>query len=235
MRKKTIKISLENFYQIHTVHVYILGIAPACFSYPSKQSGKSYSRLPDASDTFAPDCKHNRILLHFELALLNALMHKEHPASRFLGCYFHFTQNFDRKRKELGLKKLVTERHELAVVPIMISALTFEKLGEIENFFELIVEEMNNVADQHHLDSFVFEKTTSYFYIPHKSRIKDLYRTLQEQLMLLIAGIMGYMACSADPNPKFELFWLICKQDNVVQNLKCLNSSSGQKYPKKKV
>ena len=74
-------------------------------------------------------------MLYFGLAPINALMHKEHPASTLSGHYFYFTQHFDWKREELGLKKLVTDSHEVAVVLIMISALTFEKLGEIENFF----------------------------------------------------------------------------------------------------
>ena len=41
----------------------------------------------------------------------------------------------------------------------MIPALAFEKIEQIEKSFELIVEEITNVADQQNLDSFVIEKT----------------------------------------------------------------------------
>ena len=127
----TFKLSPKNFYQIYTLHVYVLGIAPAClYALLPNKTEKTYSRLLDALDTFAPDCKPDKILLDFEIAPINAFQ-KHHPASMLSGCYFHLTQNFVRKIGELGLKKLV------------IPALAFEKNEQIEKSFELIVEEIN--------------------------------------------------------------------------------------------
>ena len=73
-----------------------------------------YSQLLDALETIAPDCKPDKVLLDFEIAPVNAFQ-KHHPASMLLGCYFHFTQNFVRKIGEIGLKKLVSANHEVAL------------------------------------------------------------------------------------------------------------------------
>ena len=107
----------------------------------------------------------------------------------------------------------------------MIPALAFEKKEQIEKSFELIVEEITNVADQQNLDSFVIEKIDKlclYFqtnYIkcpllsrpatfPHKYGIKETQplRELPEQPMLLRAGIIGYKPYSADPIPELGNF-----------------------------
>ena len=50
----------------------------------------------------------------------------------------------------------MSEHHELALALKMIPALAFEKRGNREIFWT--VEEMTNVEDQQHLDSFVVEK-----------------------------------------------------------------------------
>ena len=106
-----------------------LGIAPAClYAILPNKTEKTYSRLLDALETFAPACKPDKVLLDFEIASINAFQ-KHHPASMLSGCYFlHLTQNFVRKIGELGLKKLVSENHELALALKMIPALAFEKM-----------------------------------------------------------------------------------------------------------
>ena len=73
------------------------------------------------------------------------------------GCYFHLTQSFVRKIGELGLKKLVSENLEVPLALKMIPPLAFEKNEQIKKSFELIVEEITNVADQQNLDSFVID------------------------------------------------------------------------------
>ena len=94
---------------------------------PSKQNEKkTYSGLLGALENFTPDCKHDKVLLDFEIAPINAFQ-KHDPASMLPGCYFHLTQNFVRKFGELGLKKLVSENREVALALKMIPALSFEK------------------------------------------------------------------------------------------------------------
>ena len=81
----TFKLSLKNFYQMYTLHVYVLGIAPAClYALLPNKTEKTYSRLLVALDTFAPGYKPDTILLDFEIAPIIAFQ-KHHPASRFLG------------------------------------------------------------------------------------------------------------------------------------------------------
>ena len=80
--------------------MYMFSLLPLLICPPSQQNGKTYSRLLDALDTFAPDCKPDKVLLDFEIAPINAFQ-KHHPASMLSGCYFHITQNFVRKIGEL--------------------------------------------------------------------------------------------------------------------------------------
>ena len=54
---ETFKLSPTNFYQIYNLHVYILGIAPACLYALLPNEKKNYSRLLVALETSAPDCK----------------------------------------------------------------------------------------------------------------------------------------------------------------------------------
>ena len=61
-----------------------------------------------------------------------------------LGCYFHLTQHFVRKIRDLGLKLMVSEIHEVALSLKMIPALAFEKREEIEKLFQAFVEETTN-------------------------------------------------------------------------------------------
>ena len=88
------------------------------------------------------------------------------------GSYFHLTQNFVRKIGELGLKKLVSENHEQALALKMIPALAFGKNEEIQESFELIVEDITTLADQQHLDSFVFEQTDELYLYFQSNNIK---------------------------------------------------------------
>ena len=120
-------------YQIYTLNVYLHGIASAClYALLPNKNEKTYSRLPAALETFAPDWKPDKVLLDFEIASTNASQ-KHHPASILSVCYFHLTQNFVRKTGELGLKKLVSENHEVALALKIIPALALKKMRKSKN------------------------------------------------------------------------------------------------------
>ena len=132
----TFKLLHKISYQIYTLQEKVLGITPAClYALLPNKTEKTYSRLLDALETFAPDCKPDKILLDFEIAPINAFQ-KHHPASMPSGCYFHLTQNFVRKVGELGLKKLVSEKHEVALALKVIPALAFEKMRKLKNLWK---------------------------------------------------------------------------------------------------
>ena len=119
----------------------------------------------------------------------------------------------------------MSENHEVAMALKTIPALAFEKNEQIEKSFELIVEEITNVADQQKLDSFVIEKidelclyfNRNYIKCPLVNRpatfppqiwnqrdaaIEGIARTANA----MRSGIMGYRPYSADPNPEFGNF-----------------------------
>ena len=169
------------------------------------------------------------------------------------GCYFHLTQNFDRKIGELGLKKLVSENQEVALALTMIPALAFEKIEQIEKSFELIVEEITNVADQQNLDSFVIEKIderclsfqTNYIKCPLLNRPAAFSPQIWKQSDAAIEGIArttnavegwhyGIQALFSGSHPGIWKLLTNLQTDAAVQRLNFLNASSGHNFPKKK-
>ena len=79
----------------------ILSIAAAyLYAILPNRTAKAYSRLLDALETFAPDCKPEKVLPDFELAPINAL--QIHQSTSMLSdCYFHLTKSFERKWENL--------------------------------------------------------------------------------------------------------------------------------------
>ena len=230
----TFKLSPKNFYQIYTLHAYILGTAPAClYALLPNKTEKTYSRLLDALDTFAPDCKPDKVLLDFEIAPINAFQ-KHHPASILSGFYFHLTQNFVRKIGELGLKKLVSENHEVALALKMIPALAFERSEQIEKSFELIVE-----------DELCLYFQTNYIKCPPLNRPATFPPQIWNQRDAAVEGIArttnavegwhyGIQALFSGSHPGIWKLLTNLQKDAVVQKLNFLNASSGHKFPKKK-
>ena len=81
----TFKLSPKNFYQIYTLHVYVLGTAPAClYALLPNKTEKPCSRLLDALEAFAPDFMPDKVLLDFEIAPFNAFQ-KYHSGSMLSG------------------------------------------------------------------------------------------------------------------------------------------------------
>ena len=169
------------------------------------------------------------------------------------GCYYHLTQKFVRKIGELGLKMLVSENHEVALALKMIPALAFKKNEQIEKSFELIVEEITNVADQQNLDSFVIEKIDElclYFQIkyikcPLLNRPATFPSQIWNQTDAAIEGIArttnavegwhyGIQALLSGSHLGIWKLLTNLQKDAAVQKLNSVNASSGHKFPKKK-
>ena len=78
--------------------------------------------------------------------------------SSISGCYFHLTQNFNKKIAELGLKLTYQNNPEIALAFRMIPAIAFEQLDRIEESFEKVVDEIMDVCDRYKLEQDVIDK-----------------------------------------------------------------------------
>ena len=125
------ELSPKKLYQIDTLHVHI-PVLLLLVCMPSFQTKRTYSRFLDPLETFAPVSKPDKVLLDFEIAPVNAFQ-KHHPASMLSCCYFHLSRKFIRKNGELGLKKLVSGKHEVALALKNILALAFENMRKYTN------------------------------------------------------------------------------------------------------
>ena len=83
-------------------------------------------------------------MIDFEIAALSAFA--SHDENDIEGCYFHLCQSLMQKISELGLKKTYESNSELVLALNMIPALRFVPKSKVEIGFNLIIEEICNVA-----------------------------------------------------------------------------------------
>ena len=147
----------------------------------------------------------------------------------------------------------MSENHERALVLKTIPALAFKKNEQIEISFELIVEEITNVADQQNLDSFFIEKIdglclyfqTSYIKCPLLNRPATFPPQIWNQREAAIEGIArttnavegwhyGIQALFSGSHLGIWKLLTNLQKKAAVQKVNFLNASSGHKFPKKK-
>ena len=132
--------------------------SPACvYAFLPNKTENTYRRFLDIILELAPKSSPDKILVDFEKAVIHSFAAKL-PMSNLSGCYFHLTQNFNRKIAELGLKVLYQNNSELALAFIMIPALAFERIDRVEESFEKIVAEIMSICDQIKIESDTVEK-----------------------------------------------------------------------------
>ena len=138
----TFKICPEIFFQLFTIHITTNGYNPPCvyILLPNKTE-RTYDRMLAATKDLIPRAQLTRILLDFEKAAMNAFQ-KQFPASNLSGCFFHLCQSFMRKINSVGLKSIYEQHAELALSLRMIPALSFLPTNEVEEGFDLAVEEV---------------------------------------------------------------------------------------------
>ena len=135
----------------------------------------------------------------------------------------------------------------------MIPALALKKNEQIENSFDLIVEEITKVADQQNLDCFVIEKIdelclyfqTNYIKCPLLNRPAIFPPQIWNQRDAASEGIprttdavegwhYGIQALFSGSHPRIWKLFTNLQKDAAVQKLNFLNASSGHKLPKKR-
>ena len=123
----TFKITPKRFYQLYSIHVSVSDIAPACiYAFLPNKTETIYNRFLQALIDLAPNCRPEKILFDFEQAALQSFQ-KTFPEAHLSGCFFHLSQSYMRKVKELGLKVTYETNHDLALALKSLPSLAFEK------------------------------------------------------------------------------------------------------------
>ena len=155
----TIKLSPTLFYQIYTIHASFMETTPACvYAFLPSKTEMTYRRFLDIILKLAPNSAPEKILVDFENAVIQSFAAK-FPMSSLSGCYFHLTQNFNKKIAELGLKLTYQNNAELALAFRMIPALAFEQLDRIDESFEKVVGKIMDVCARYKLEQDIIDIT----------------------------------------------------------------------------
>ena len=84
----TFEITPKMFYQLNSIRVSVSGVAPACiYAFLRNKIEKTNNRFLQALIDLAPNCRPEKILLHFEQAALQSLQ-KIFPEAHLSGCFF---------------------------------------------------------------------------------------------------------------------------------------------------
>jgi len=91
-----------------------------------------------------PNANPERIMIDFEKAAVKTFSTK-FPAAQITGCYFHLCQSLLRKINRVGLKQAYTTTPEFALALKMVPATTFLPVEQVEDGFNLVMEEVDNI------------------------------------------------------------------------------------------
>ena len=153
----TFKLLPEIFHQFHTIHVVLNGFAPLCVyvRLPNKTE-VTYNRLIELlKEETNPNP--GKLLAHFYEAALNAFS-KKFTHAEYSCCYFHLTQSFNRKIKEIGLKTSDENFPEFNLALRLLPALAHVPPAPVRTFFALVIEEKTGVTDREQFEESVVEK-----------------------------------------------------------------------------
>ena len=163
----TFKVCPIQFYQLYTIHIQLAGFYPPCiYALLTNKTEHTYTKLLKGLSAITENTEPHRILLDFERAALKAFA-SHHTGALLKGCYFHLCQAFNRKKNEVGLKRLYETNLDLnfslRLIPALIS---FEPVEMVNAAFDLVTEEIEKVSDKFDLDDSITEKldeVASYF------------------------------------------------------------------------
>ena len=251
----TFKLCPEIFFQLFTIHITINGYNPPCvyILLPNKTE-KTYNRMLDAIKTLIPRAEPTRIMLDFEKAAMNAFQ-KHYPTSSLSGCFFHLCQSFMRKINDVGLKSVYEGNAELALSLRMIPALSFLPTNEVEEGFDLVVEEVIAEVEKMSLSDELTDKidaVAAYFqktYIGHK--IGNTYRppsfppSIWNQSASALEGLartnnategwhFGLQSLFQGAHPNLWTFLRQIKKDSLVHKFNAIQGLAGAENPTRK-
>ena len=122
-----------------------------------------------------PKANPERIMMDFEKSAVNAFS-TTFPTAQITGCYFHLCQSVPRKINEVGLKKAYTTTPELAIALKMVPATAFLPVEQVEDGFNLVMEEVEDILLRLKSEDGVSEKVEQFVCYFQKTYIRGTSR-----------------------------------------------------------
>lgn len=156
----TFKVVPGLFYQLYSIHFsFGSGINPAAvYCLLTNKTRDTYDRLLRELKTLIPLASPTTILVDFEKAAMLSFG-AAYPDATVSGCYFHLCQSLIRKVNEVGLKLEYENNNDVRGFVRCLPALAFVPSDDVNEAFELLLDE--TPADVDHMDEIVsfFEHT----------------------------------------------------------------------------
>ena len=102
---------------------------------------KMFSMLKETAPTLAP----KSVVCDYEQAAILA-MQESFPGINIKGCFFHLSQNFQRKTASAGYATLYQTDSDFALKAKMLLAIAFVPIDRIDEYFDVILEQL---SDEH--------------------------------------------------------------------------------------
>ncbi len=161
MSDGTFKISPLFLTQLYTIHGSFHGkFIPLVFVLLSHKDEQSYASMLAKVRELCPGMEPGIILTDFERGALNA--YKEYfPNSQQKCCFFHLSQNFQKKLGEEGLKVRYENDSDFALSLRMVPSLAFLPPDRVEAGFEALEDFFEEDEDAHKIQAVLayFEDT----------------------------------------------------------------------------
>ena len=198
-----------------------------------------------------PNANPERIMMDFEKSAVNAFS-ATFPTAQITGCYFHLCQSVLRKINEVGLKKAYTTTPELALALKMVPATAFLPVEQVEDGFNLVMEEVGDILLRLKSEDEVSEKVEQfacYFqktYIRGTSRAPLFEPSIWNQNNAASEGLArtnnavegwhyGIQSLFSGSHPDVWTFLQKFRQDALLHKFNALQAVTGhQKKPRRK-
>lgn len=145
----TFRSSSKQYAQLYTIHVDLgssleeTNSIPAVYALLPDKKQETYIRLFKILKDKIPDWNPERVVLDFEVAVIQALNFL-FPLVKIIGCNYHFNQCIWRKVQDIGMVTDYTHDYEVRLNVRMCSALAHLPLDQVDEGWLLIQENTPN-------------------------------------------------------------------------------------------
>ena len=142
----TFKVAPNLFSQVYVILCEKLhSVIPVIYALLPNKKRDTYSRLFSMLKVIAPTLAPKSVVCDYEQAVILA-MQESFPGVAIKGCFFHLSQNFQRKIASTGYATLYQTNSDFALKAKMLLAISFVPIDRIDEYFDVILEQL---SDEH--------------------------------------------------------------------------------------
>ena len=142
----TFKVAPKLFSQVYVILCEKLGsVIPVIYALLTNKRRDSYSKMFSMLKEIVPTLSPKSVVCSYEQAVILA-MQESFLGVEIKGCFFHLSQNFQRKIASAGHATLYQTNSDFALKAKMLLAIAFVPIDRINEYFDLLLEEL---SDEH--------------------------------------------------------------------------------------